>query len=132
MRRSLPPTAMLLGAILLPLSGHAKPLAELKSLKLELPTSYALFQTGPGSDAMNNNCLTCHSADHVLNQPALSKTVWEEVVNKMINAYKAPIAPEDAAAIVDYLTRIKGAPRLPVGQSRQAGPASAEARQPER
>jgi hypothetical protein len=27
----------------------------------------------------------------------------------MINAYKAPVTPEDAGAIVEYLTRIKGA-----------------------
>jgi hypothetical protein len=30
-------------------------------------------------------------------------------VNKMINAYKAPVTPKDAGAIVEYLTWIKGA-----------------------
>ena len=74
----------------------------------EVPTSGALFPGGKGADAVNNNCLACHSADHLLNQPSLSKTAWEEVVNKMINAYKAPISPADAAAVVDYLTRTKG------------------------
>jgi len=44
----------------------------------------------------------------VLNQPALSKSAWTAEVNKMINAYKAPVASEDVAAIVDYLTRTKG------------------------
>jgi hypothetical protein len=44
----------------------------------------------------------------VLNQPALSKSAWAAEVNKMINAYRAPIAPQDAGAIVNYLTTIKG------------------------
>jgi len=68
----------------------------------------SMFPTGPGSDAINNNCLACHSADHVLNQPSLSTEAWREVVNKMITAYKAPISPEDAKAIVDYLAHTKG------------------------
>jgi hypothetical protein len=45
----------------------------------------------------------------VLNQPALSKQAWAAEVNKMISAYKAPVAPEDAATIVDYLTALRGA-----------------------
>jgi len=43
-----------------------------------------------------------------LNQPSLSRTAWQEVVNKMITAYKAPISPDDAKTIVDYLVRAKG------------------------
>jgi hypothetical protein len=45
----------------------------------------------------------------VLNQPALSGKVWAAEVSKMINTYKAPIAPEDVATIVLYLTALKGA-----------------------
>jgi hypothetical protein len=45
----------------------------------------------------------------VLNQPALSKQAWAAEVNKMINTYKAPVAPEDVGAIVEYLTAVKGA-----------------------
>ena len=33
---------------------------------------------------------------------------WHTVVDKMITAYKAPISPDDAKAIVDYLIRTKG------------------------
>ena len=33
----------------------------------------------------------------------------DAAMNKMITAYKAPVAPEDVGAIVDYLVRIKGA-----------------------
>jgi hypothetical protein len=49
------------------------------------------------------------TTDHVLNQPSLSREAWQEVVNKMITAYKAPVSPDDAKAIVDYLARTKGA-----------------------
>jgi hypothetical protein len=44
----------------------------------------------------------------VLNQPSLSSEAWQEVVNKMITAYKAPVSPDDAEVIVDYLIRTKG------------------------
>ena len=82
---------------------------QLKSVKIDLPDSDKMFPNGPGSDAINNNCLACHSAGMVLNQPALSKQAWAAEVNKMINNYKAPVAPEDVATIVDYLTSLKGA-----------------------
>ena len=42
-------------------------------------------------------------------QPALSKQAWTAEVNKMITAYRAPVAPEDVATIADYLTSLKGA-----------------------
>ena len=80
---------------------------ELKPVKIDLPDSDRMFPDGPGSDAINNNCLACHSAGMVLNQPALSKQAWAAEVNKMINVYKAPIAPEDVGAIVEYLTNLK-------------------------
>jgi hypothetical protein len=108
MFRILLPAAMTWGAILLPLAGHTEPLTELKSLKLEVPTSDMMLPAGPGSDVANNNCLACHSADHMLNQPPLPKATWEEVVTKMINAYKAPITSKDAAVIVEYLANSKG------------------------
>jgi hypothetical protein len=108
MLRVLRPAVMVLCAMLPPLAGQAEPLDELRSLKLQVPTSDMAFPGGKGADVVNNNCLACHSADHLLNQPELPKATWEEVTKKMINAYKAPITPEDAAVIVDYLTRTKG------------------------
>ena len=77
---------------------------------VDLPFGDAVFPAGPGSDVITANCLTCHSADHTLNQPSLSKAEWRKIVDKMIRSYKAPIAPADATRIVDYLTRIKGEP----------------------
>jgi hypothetical protein len=67
-----------------------------------------MFADGPGSDAINNNCLACHSAGMVLNQPTLTKEAWAGIVHKMIAVYKAPVSDEDAATIVAYLTRTKG------------------------
>ncbi|MFA5899482.1 MAG: cytochrome c [Hyphomicrobium sp.] len=90
-------------AALVPLlAGAAAVPFELKSVTVELPDSTRMFE-GAGADAANNNCLACHSASMVLAQPPLSKAVWEKVVHKMIDTYKAPVAPEDVAAIVDYL-----------------------------
>jgi hypothetical protein len=62
-----------------------------------------MFPERPGSEAANNNCLACHSAGMVLTQLALSKTEWRVEVEKMRNAYKAPIDPADVDTIVDYL-----------------------------
>jgi len=44
------------------------------STNVELPPGDALFPGGSSADAINRNCLACHSADMVLNQPALSRS----------------------------------------------------------
>jgi hypothetical protein len=100
------PAALLLAAALAPLPGRAAPPLTLKSVKVDLPDSGRMFP-GPGADAINNNCLACHSAGMVLNQPALPKAAWQAEVNKMIQVYKAPVDEKDVGAIVDYLARTK-------------------------
>jgi hypothetical protein len=109
MFRNLTPVVVVLGALSMPFAAHAATVLELKSVKLDLPDSDRMFPDGPGADAINNNCLACHSAGMVLNQPSLPKQAWAAEVNKMINNYKAPVAPEDIGPIVDYLTALKGA-----------------------
>ena len=109
MFRKLLPIAVLLCVATTPLVARAATPLELKNVKIDLPDSDKMFPAGPGSDAINNNCLACHSADMVLNQPALSKQAWAAEVNKMINNYKAPIAAEDVGTIVEYLVALKGA-----------------------
>jgi hypothetical protein len=109
MLRKLLPVIVLLGMASMPLVVRAAAPFELKSVKIDLPDSDRMFPAGPGSDAINNNCLACHSAGMVLNQPSLSKQAWTAEVEKMINNYKAPVAPEDVGAIVEYLTAVKGA-----------------------
>jgi hypothetical protein len=108
MSRKMLPSALLMVALLAPVSGRAEPLTTLKSVTVDLPDSGRMFP-GPGADAINDNCLACHSAGMVLNQPVLPKSVWQTEVTKMINVYKAPVSEEDVAAIVDYLARMKPA-----------------------
>jgi hypothetical protein len=100
---------ILLSVASVPFVARAGTPFELKPVKIELPDSDKMFPDGPGSDAINNNCLACHSVDMVLNQPALSKQAWAAEVTKMINAYKAPVASEDVGPIVEYLAALKGA-----------------------
>lgn len=107
MFRTLLLTVLSMAAVLAPLPGVADPPLTLKSVNVDLPDSGRQFP-GAGADAINNNCLACHSAGMVLNQPALPATAWQAEVSKMINTYKAPVAPGDVAAIVDYLARTKG------------------------
>jgi mono/diheme cytochrome c family protein len=83
-------------------------LPTIKSTSVDLPSGDSMFP-GAKADAVNNNCLACHSADMVLNQPALPKAIWEAEVHKMINVYKAPVDDADVPAIVDYLASTKGA-----------------------
>lgn len=109
MLRTFIAVGVLVGAALAPFAARAAAPLELKSVTVDLPDSNRTFPPGPGSDAVNNNCLACHSAGMVLNQPALSKAAWSAEVNKMITAYKAPVAPEDVGTIVEYLTSLPSA-----------------------
>ena len=79
----------------------------LTSVSFTLPTSDREYPAGPHSDAINGNCLSCHSAGMVLTQPELSRAEWQGEVNKMVKVYKAPVSPEDAAAVVEYLAQLK-------------------------
>jgi hypothetical protein len=108
MFRNLLPMIILLSVTATPsIAVGAKPI-ELKTTQFDLPDGDRMFPNGQGADAINNNCLACHSASMVLNQPAMSREAWTSEVKKMINNYKAPIAPEDVGPIVDYLVALKG------------------------
>jgi len=108
MPRKMLPLGLVIVAVLASIAGRAEPLITLNSVTVDLPDSGRMFP-GPGSDAINNNCLACHSAGMVLNQPALPKSAWQAEVSKMIQSYKAPVSEEDVAAIVDYLASMKAA-----------------------
>lgn len=75
-------------------------------VKIEPPQETAAFKRGPGVEAAENNCLTCHSADYIATQPTGAKfgrDFWTAEVTKMIKVYGAPIADDDARKIADYL-----------------------------
>jgi hypothetical protein len=91
------------------LSPNAPRTFRLTSVSVELPTSTVEFPTPPNAQAITANCLACHSAGMVLTQPNFSRATWAGVVDKMIHAYKAPVAEGDVGAIVDYLQATKGA-----------------------
>ena len=101
--------ALVAGIALAPFYAEAEGKSALKSVNVDLPDDNSMFPDGPGADAANNNCLACHSANMVLNQPALSKAQWQAEVNKMRMAYKAPVDAKDVDAIVAYLVTIRGA-----------------------
>ena len=108
MGRALLPIALIVGLAFAPVCARAESQLSLKSVSVDLPPGDDMFPNGPGADAINNNCLACHSADMVLNQPALPMTQWHAEVDKMRTAYKAPIDPKDVDAILDYLVSVKG------------------------
>ena len=82
----------------------------LTSVSVEFPGSSGVFPNAPGVMQVNENCLTCHSAGMVLNQPNLTKAAWQGVVKQMITQFQAPIAAGDIQPIVDYLASTKGKP----------------------
>jgi cytochrome c553 len=78
----------------------------LHSLNLSFPNSQSIFP-GAGAEAINNDCLICHSAAMVLDQANLSRAEWQNIVDQMHNDFKAPFAAGDTPAIVDYLVNLK-------------------------
>jgi mono/diheme cytochrome c family protein len=109
MVRTLLSIALVTGVALAPFCAPAADRISLKSVSVDLPPGDEMFPDAPGAEAMNGNCLTCHSADMVLNQPMLTKAQWHAEVDKMRTAFKAPIDPNDLDAIIDYLVSTKGA-----------------------
>ena len=103
------PIGLLIGAALSPVAARAQAAPVFKSMTVDLPAGDREFPGGAAADAINNNCLACHSAGMVLNQPALPRAQWDAEVIKMHTAYKAPIDPKDVDAILDYLVSIKSA-----------------------
>ena len=79
----------------------------LHSVSVEFPDPARMFPGDSKADAINNNCLACHSAGMVLTQPALSRAEWQSEVEKMRSTYKAPVEESDVPAIVDYLVALK-------------------------
>ena len=64
-----------------------------------------LLKDAPGRVIVENNCGGCPSLDYIrINAPFMNRQIWTAEVNKMINAFAAPIPKGDADAIIDYLT----------------------------
>ena len=76
-----------------------------RPISVELPDTEGLLpeRYGVSADAVNANCLACHSAAMITAQPRLNRVQWGETVAKMRSVYAAPIDPADDAAILDWL-----------------------------
>ena len=69
---------------------------------------------GDGVERVQASCAMCHSLDYiVMNSWFQDRAGWEKTVNKMVKVMGAPLTPEDAAAVVDYLVANYGKPAAP-------------------
>ena len=77
-------------------------------VSVTLPDSKNVFPPGAGADIANSQCMICHSAGMVTRQPPLRFEGWKAEINKMRNAYGAPLPAEQVEELAKYLTAIKG------------------------
>ena len=77
-------------------------------VSVDLPTSQISFPPGNGSVIANAYCLICHSAGMVLHQPPLTQDEWTVEIDKMRNAFGAPIPADQVQALAEYLRSIDG------------------------
>jgi hypothetical protein len=69
------------------------------------------LKEGAGKTVTENICSGCHSLDYIrINAPFMNRQTWTASVNKMVQMFGAPIAANDAAAIIDYLAANYGTP----------------------
>ncbi|WP_294958605.1 sulfite:cytochrome C oxidoreductase subunit B [Sulfurovum sp.] len=71
--------------------------------KIEVPYIAFPIKMGKGFDAVQANCLMCHSFGYIINQGRQSRTFWKGKIKKMIVHFKAPISDQDAKTIENYL-----------------------------
>jgi hypothetical protein len=83
----------------------------LSSVAVQADESKIQLEDGAGRDQVVARCGTCHSLDYIpMNSPFPDRKLWEAEVNKMINAFGAPIPKDEVPTIVDYLTQRYGKP----------------------
>jgi len=75
---------------------------------IELPPGDDVLPDRPNAEAVDRNCLLCHSTETILNQPALSPDIWKAEIGKMRTDFGAKIDPDADDAILAYLTTING------------------------
>ena len=67
------------------------------------------LRDGPEAVSVRAHCSVCHSLDYIqMNSPFMKRAAWEAEVRKMMKVMGAPIAEQDVASLVDYLTRNYG------------------------
>ena len=69
------------------------------------------LKNGAGRTVTESICSGCHSLDYIrINAPFMNRQTWAASVNKMVQMFGAPIAPNDATTIIDYLSTNYGPP----------------------
>ncbi len=81
----------------------ASPLFAQVKEKIEVPFVAFPIKMGQGFDALQANCLMCHSFGYILNQGKQPKKFWRGKVDKMIKEFKAPIDKKAAKEVTKYL-----------------------------
>lgn len=79
---------------------------------VEVPYISYQIKMGHGFDAVQANCLMCHSFGYIINQGPQSREFWSKKVDKMITHFKAPIEKEDKQTVVNYLFKHYGNGKL--------------------
>jgi len=70
---------------------------------------FTKLKDGAGKDVVEQNCSVCHSLEYIpMNSPFLDRAKWDATIKKMQGPLGAPISPQDAAVILDYLTKNYG------------------------
>jgi mono/diheme cytochrome c family protein len=75
---------------------------------ITLPDIPIELKEGDGRILAESHCNICHSLDYIVMQPKFPKTQWTTTVNKMIKTYGAPLSPEDAEKIIQYISKQYG------------------------
>ncbi|HTI16893.1 MAG TPA: cytochrome c [Trinickia sp.] len=78
------------------------------AVNVTLPGGSTSFPPGKGSEIANANCVMCHSTGMVLHQPPLTVGEWAVEINKMRNAFGAPLPADQVEALAQYLRSIDG------------------------
>lgn len=77
---------------------------------LVLPAGQPSVQPGEGAGLVVATCSQCHSLDYITTQPALTRTQWTAGVEKMRTRFGASVSSNQVPVLVEYLTRVYGAP----------------------
>jgi hypothetical protein len=72
-------------------------------VRVELPAGDDTFPPGVGATIATSQCLICHSAGMVLQQPPLTKDEWRAEIVKMRSAYGAPLPDDQIDELSEYL-----------------------------
>jgi sulfite dehydrogenase (cytochrome) subunit B len=75
---------------------------------ISLPNIAVTLRDGPGKEVTGSLCGICHSLDYITTQPKFPRARWQAEVNKMIKVLGAPISPENADVITNYITKYYG------------------------